>query len=62
MIRTDVLALATGASREIGRAIAVALARNGAGVAVNARRQLEKPEEIAAAIRAMNVNGGMYMS
>jgi len=45
-------ALVTGASRGIGRACALALARSGARVAV-AARQAEKLEEVAAEIRAL---------
>ncbi len=45
-------ALVTGASRGIGRACALALARSGARVAV-AARQLDRLEEVAAEIRAL---------
>jgi 3-oxoacyl-[acyl-carrier protein] reductase len=47
------VALVTGASRGIGKAIALALARNGADVAVNTRRELDKAEDVAVAIRAL---------
>lgn len=44
-------ALVTGASRGLGRAIALALARAGADVAINYMRQRTAAEEVAAAIR-----------
>jgi 3-oxoacyl-[acyl-carrier protein] reductase len=47
------VALVTGASRGIGKAIALALARKGADVAVNTRRELDKAEDVAVAIRAL---------
>ena len=46
------VALITGASRGIGRAIAMELAREGADVAVNYRKQAAAAEETAAEIRA----------
>ena len=47
----DRIALVTGASRGIGRAIAIEFAREGADVAVNYRKQGAAAEETAAAIR-----------
>ncbi len=46
-------ALVTGGSRGIGRAIALALARDGADVAVNFRERAEAAEEVLATIRAL---------
>lgn len=46
-------ALVTGASRGIGRGIAIELAREGADVAVNYRKQAGAAEEAAAEIRAL---------
>ena len=46
------VALVTGASRGIGRAIAVALAEKGAAVIVNYNGSKEKAEEVVAEIRA----------
>jgi 3-oxoacyl-[acyl-carrier protein] reductase len=45
------VALVTGASRGIGRAIAVALAAAGANVAVNYRKEKSAAEEVCAGIR-----------
>ena len=54
---TGRVALVTGASRGIGRAIAIGLARAGATVCVNYRRQHERAKETLAAIEASDGHG-----
>jgi len=50
---TDKTALVTGASRGIGKAIAIALAQAGTNVAVNYRERKKEAEETVAAIRKL---------
>ncbi|ABF44738.1 3-oxoacyl-[acyl-carrier-protein] reductase [Deinococcus geothermalis] len=49
------IALVTGSSRGLGRAMALALARAGCGVAVHYGRNQAEAEKVAAEIRALNV-------
>ena len=50
-------ALVTGASRGIGKAIALTLARAGADVAITYEKSAQKAEAVAEAIRALGRNG-----
>ena len=56
------LALVTGASRGIGRAIALELARNGFDLAVNYNRSAEQAEALCAEIRALGVQAGAFQA
>ena len=54
------IALVTGASRGIGRAIALRLAADGANVAVNYAGSAEKAEAVCAEIRALGAEAKAY--
>lgn len=53
-------ALVTGASRGIGRAIALRLAKDGYDIAVNFNSNAEKAEQTAKEIRSLGVNAVIY--
>lgn len=59
MILSGQIALVTGAGKNIGRAIALTLARDGAAVVVNGRSDAAAVDEVVAAIRAA---GGTAMA
>jgi 3-oxoacyl-[acyl-carrier protein] reductase len=59
---TGKVALVTGASRNIGRAIARALAAGGAAVAVNARTSREDAEKVAQEIRGSGGKAEAYLA
>lgn len=53
-------ALVTGASRGIGKGIALALAEAGADVAIGYRREKEAAEQVVASIEALGVHGAAF--
>ena len=54
------VALVTGASRGIGRAIALGLAQDGADIAVNYRREDTEAEKVVAEIKALGRKAAAY--
>lgn len=56
------VAVVTGSSRGIGRAIALALAEEGADVAINYRRNEELAKEVAQSIERMGRGAGVYQA
>ncbi len=56
------VALVTGASRNIGRAIALSLAAGGAAVAINTRSSREDAEKVAQEIRAAGGQAEVFMA
>jgi 3-oxoacyl-[acyl-carrier protein] reductase len=56
------VALVTGAGRGVGRGIALALAQDGADVAVNYRRDAEAAAEVVAAIEALGRRARAYQA
>lgn len=56
------VALVTGASRGVGRAIALGLARDGADVAVNFRREVDEAASVVAQIEALGRRAAAYQA
>lgn len=56
------LALVTGASRGIGRAIALELGRNGFDVAVNCNKSREQADKLCAELQDMGVKAGVFQA
>jgi len=56
------VALVTGASRGVGRAIALGLAQDGADVAVNYRREAAEADAVVAEIRALGREAKAYQA
>ena len=58
----DKVAIVTGASRGIGRAIAIELAKNGVHVLINYNRQKEKAEEVKAEAEKIRTKAEIFQS
>lgn len=56
------LALVTGASRGIGRAIALELGRSGFDVAINCNKSREQADQLCAELQAMGVKAGVFQA
>src|SRR5258705_9521880 len=58
---TGKVAIVTGAGRNIGRAIALALAEGGASIVVNARSNRSEADAVARAIEALGVKALVHI-